>query len=75
VQAYPDTIKIIPYYERNPTGRGSMADPQRALLVDQNWDAIEVIGGALLEKETLSYDDVIRILKERCPDFHTGEKS
>jgi hypothetical protein len=45
------------------------------LLVDQNWNAIEVIAGALLEKETLSYDNVIRILKERCPDFHTGEKS
>ena len=44
------------------------------LLVDQNWNAIEVIAGALLEKETLSYDDVVRILKDRCPDFPTGEK-
>jgi ATP-dependent Zn protease len=39
------------------------------LLVDQNRKAIEVIAGALLERETLSYDDVIRLLKDRCPDF------
>jgi hypothetical protein len=44
------------------------------LLVDQNWKSIEVIAGTLLEKETLAYDDVIRILKDRCPDFKTGEK-
>ncbi len=45
------------------------------VLVDQNWSAIEVIAGTLQERETLSYDDVIRILKERCPDFKIGEKS
>lgn len=44
------------------------------LLVDQNWKPIEVIAGALLEQETLTYEDVIRILKDRCPDFNTGEK-
>ena len=44
------------------------------LLVDQNWKSIEVIAGALLEKETLAYDDVVRILKDRCPDFRTGER-
>ena len=45
------------------------------LLADQHWKAIEVIAGALLEKETLSYDDVIRIVKEQCSDFIFGEKS
>ena len=45
------------------------------LLADQHWKAIEVIAGALLEKETLSYDDVIRIVKEQCPDFTPGKKS
>ena len=44
------------------------------LLADQHWKAIEVIAGALLEKETLSYDDVIRILKAECPDFTPGKK-
>jgi len=44
------------------------------LLVEQNREAIEVIAGALLEQETLSYDDVIRILKDQCPDFRIGEK-
>ena len=44
------------------------------LLVEQNREAIEVIAGALLEKDTLSYDDVIRILKAECPDFRIGEK-
>ena len=44
------------------------------LLVDRNWKPIEVIAEALLEKETLSHDDVIRKLKDRCPDFKTGEK-
>ena len=44
------------------------------LLVDENWKPIEVIAGALLEKETLAYDDVIRILKDQCPDFKTMEK-
>lgn len=39
------------------------------LLVDQNREAIEVIAQALLEKETLLYDEVIRILKDQCPDF------
>lgn len=48
---------------------------QTRLLVDQNWNAIEVIAGALLEKETLSFDEIIRILKERCPDFPPGKKS
>lgn len=44
------------------------------VLVDENWNAIEVIAGALLEKETLSYDDVIRILMDVCPDFRIAEK-
>jgi hypothetical protein len=44
------------------------------LLVDENRTAIECIANALLEKETLSYDDVIRVLKDQCPDFF-GEKS
>jgi hypothetical protein len=45
------------------------------LLVDQNQEAIDVIASALLEKETLSYDDVIRILKDRCQDFRVGKKA
>jgi hypothetical protein len=44
------------------------------LLVEQNREAIEVIANVLLERETLSYDDVIRILKDRCPDFRIGKK-
>jgi len=44
------------------------------LLVDQNWEAIDCIAGALLQKETLSYDDVLRILKDQGPDFRSGEK-
>jgi len=44
------------------------------LLVHQNWKSIEVIAGALLKQETLTYDDVIRILKEQCPDFIIREK-
>jgi hypothetical protein len=43
------------------------------LLPDRNGKPVEAIAGALLERETLSYDDVIRILKEQCPDFHGGE--
>lgn len=43
------------------------------LLVEANWKHIEVIAGALLEKETLSYDDVVGILKDQCPDFKIGE--
>jgi len=39
------------------------------LLVDGNWKPIEVVAGALLEREMLSYDNVIRILKDRCPEF------
>lgn len=42
-------------------------------LVDRNWKPVDVIAGALLEKETLAYDDVVRILKDRCPDFKIGE--
>lgn len=45
------------------------------VLVDQNWRAIEIIAGTLLDRETLSYNDVIRILKDTCPDFKIGEKS
>jgi hypothetical protein len=45
------------------------------LLVNQNWKAIDVIAGALLNQETLTYDDVIRILKEHCPDFVIREKT
>jgi hypothetical protein len=44
------------------------------LLVEQNREAIEVIANVLLERETLSYDDVIRILKDRCPDFTSAER-
>lgn len=44
-------------------------------LVDRNWNAIEVIAGALLERETLSYDEVVRILKDRCPAFSPGENT
>jgi len=44
------------------------------LLVDQNREAIEVIASVLLEQETLSYDDVIRIVKDRCTDFAFGGK-
>jgi len=42
------------------------------LLVDQNWKVIEVIANVLLEQEALSYADVIRILKERCPGSTIG---
>jgi hypothetical protein len=45
------------------------------LLVEQNKKAIEVIANVLLERETLSYNDVIQILKDRCPDFASGGKS
>src|SRR5512136_2365128 len=44
------------------------------LLVNKNWKPIEVIAGALLDRETLTYNDVIRILKEQCPDFAIREK-
>jgi hypothetical protein len=44
------------------------------LLVDQNGKAVEVIAEALLEQETLAYNNVIRILKDRCPEFKTREK-
>jgi hypothetical protein len=45
------------------------------LLVDQNWKPIEVIAGELLKMETLTYDDVIRILKVQCPDLIIREKT
>ncbi|MCK9593271.1 MAG: hypothetical protein M0Q91_14805 [Methanoregula sp.] len=54
---------------------GDETKEKTRLLVDQNWKPIEVIAGALLEQENLSYDDVIRILKEQCPDFTLGGKS
>jgi hypothetical protein len=41
-------------------------------LVDRNWKPIEVIAGALREKETLTYNDVIRVLRDQCPDFKPG---
>jgi hypothetical protein len=44
------------------------------LLVQDNWKPIEVIAGALLERETITYNDVIRILKAECPDFIIGKK-
>ena len=44
-------------------------------LVDRNWNAIEVIARALMEKETLSYEDAIAILREKCPEFPFGKKS
>jgi hypothetical protein len=44
------------------------------LLVDQNWKPIAIIADALLERETLSYDDVIRVLRDQCPDFIIGQK-
>jgi hypothetical protein len=43
------------------------------LLVDANWEPVGVIAGALLDRETLSYDEVIRLLKERCPAFTPGK--
>lgn len=43
------------------------------LLVDGNWDAIDCVAGALLEQETLSYSEVIRLLEERCPDFRAAK--
>jgi len=49
-------------------------EKETRLLVDRNWKAIEAIAGALLERETLSCHDVTGILKERCPEFRTGEK-
>ena len=42
-------------------------------LVDRNWKPVEVIAGALLEKETLAYAEIVRILKDKCPDFTIGE--
>ena len=44
------------------------------LLVHQNWKSIEVIAGALQKQETLTYDEVVGILKEHCPDFIIREK-
>lgn len=38
-------------------------------LVDRNGKAIEVVAEALLLNETLSFDEVTRILKDRCPEF------
>lgn len=43
------------------------------LLVEDNWKPIGVVAGALLEKETLAYDAVLRILKVQCPDFILGK--
>jgi hypothetical protein len=43
-------------------------------LVDGNWNPIEVMAAALLERETLSYAEVIGILRERCPEFRAGGK-
>jgi len=43
-------------------------------LVDTNRVAIMIIAEALLERETLAYDDVGRILKERCPEFRPGDR-
>ena len=59
-----------------PSVRGQLwdeAEEKTRLLVEANRRPIDVIAGALLEKTTLSYDDVVRILKERCPDFRIGE--
>jgi hypothetical protein len=44
-------------------------------MVEQNWTAIDVIASVLLEQETVSYGDIIRILNERCPDSTLGKKS
>jgi len=44
------------------------------LLVNLNWKPIEVIAGALLDMDTLTYDDVMRIVKEQCPDLAIREK-
>jgi len=38
-------------------------------FVDRNWKPIEVIAGALLKLDTLTYDDVIRVLDVHCSDF------
>jgi hypothetical protein len=48
------------------------AEQRTRLLIDQNWKPVEVIAAALLERETLSCNDVIGILKDRCPDFKIG---
>ncbi len=45
------------------------------LMIEQNWTAIDVVASVLQEQETVSYDDIIRILKERCPDSPFGGKS
>jgi len=39
------------------------------LLIDQNWTQIEIIANALLKIETLTYDDVLWILKAQSPDY------
>ena len=39
-------------------------------LVDRNWNAIEVVAEALQKKETLSFDEVTRILKGPVPGVH-----
>ena len=49
-------------------------DNKTRLLVHDNQKSIEVIAGALLEQETLTYNDVIRMVKAECPGFNTGEK-
>jgi ATP-dependent Zn protease len=44
------------------------------LLADQNRKPIDGIADVLPEKESLTLDDVTRILKAQCPDFITREK-
>jgi hypothetical protein len=49
------------------------AEQKTRQLVEENRVPIEVVAEALLLKETLSYEDVIGILKDRCPDFLPGK--
>lgn len=44
------------------------------LLVARHWNAITAVAEMLLAKGTLTYDDVVRLLKDRCPAFVAGKK-
>jgi hypothetical protein len=56
--------------KRYPGGRSRDRD---VIWRPQNKKPIEVIAGELLEHETLTYGDVIRILKDMCPDLIAGK--
>lgn len=65
------TYGKAPYRDRI---RAEIQDRTRE-LVDANWNIISVIAEELLERETLAYDDVTRILKERFPLFRPRERT